>query len=150
MSKTAVLIVANRTASTPAMLAEVHRRRETCRFGVMVPPEAESDWSAADACRLVGRAAEQEVEAVEPGANAAETIHDLVARGDYREIILSTVPEHHHLWHRHGLTDRVQELGVTVTAIPPELGQWGPIEGFPDGWVPKEVSPAAVAGFGNY
>jgi hypothetical protein len=33
-----VLIVANRTASTPALLAEVHRRRESCRFGVMVPP----------------------------------------------------------------------------------------------------------------
>ena len=73
MSETKVLVVANRTASTPAMLAEVHRRRETCSFGVMVPPEAESDWSADD---------------------------------------------------RHGLTDRVQHLGVAVTLIPPELGQW--------------------------
>jgi len=150
MSETTVLVVANRTASTPAMLAEVHRRRDTCSFGVMVPPEAESDWSADDACRIIGRAAEQEVSPVEPGENATATIHDLVEGGTYQEIILSTVPEHHHLWHRHGLTDRVQHLGIPVTLIPPELNQWGPIEGFPDGWTPKAASPAAIAGFGNY
>jgi hypothetical protein len=150
MSETTVLVVANRTASTPALLAEVHRRRETCRFGLMVPPEAESDWSADDAARLVGRAAEQEVAAVEPGPNAAATIHDLVETGTYEEVILSTVPEHHHLWHRHGLTDRVQELGVRVTVIPPETANWAPVEGFPDDWTPKAISPAAIAGFGNY
>jgi hypothetical protein len=116
----------------------------------MVPPEAESDWSADDARRLVGRAAEQGVDAVEPGANAAATIHDLVQSGAYQEVILSTVPAHHHLWHRHGLTDRVQELGVPVTVIPPEIDDWGPVEGFPEDWTPKAVSPAAVAGFGNY
>jgi hypothetical protein len=116
----------------------------------MVPPEAESDWSADDAARLVGRAADHEVAAVEPGPNAAATIHDLVETGTYREVILSTVPEHHHLWHRHGLTDRVQQLGVRVTAIPPETANWGPVEGFPDDWTPKAISPAAIAGFGNY
>jgi hypothetical protein len=145
-----VLVVANRTSSTPALLAEVHRRAETCRFGLMVPPEAESDWSLDDALRLVGRAAGQDVTAVEHGTNAADTIHDLVASGDYQEIVLSTVPEHHHLWHRHGLTDRVQQLGVPVTVIPPELNNWGPVAGFPDDWTPKAVSPAAIAGFGNY
>jgi hypothetical protein len=150
MSEATVLVVANRTASTPALLAEVHSRRETCSFGVLVPPEAESDWSPEDAVRLVGRAAEQEVAAVEPGENAAATIHDLVERGDYAEIILSTVPEHHHLWHRHGLTDRVQHLGVPVTVIPPDMDNWGPVEGFPEDWTPKAISPAAIAGFGNY
>ncbi len=69
MSETTVLVVANRTAATPAMLHEVHSRRETSRIAVMVPPE---------------------------------------------------------------------------------LGQWGPVEGFPGGWTPKEVPPAAIAGFGNY
>ena len=118
MSETTVLVVANRTAATPAM--------------------------------LVGRAAEQGVDAGEPGENAAATIQDLVEAGTYQEIIVSTVPEHHRLWHRHGLTDRVQHLGVTVTVIPPELNQWGPVEGFPDGWTPKAANPGAIAGFGNY
>ena len=46
MPETKVLVVANRTASTPAMLAEVHRRRETCSFGVMVPVEGFPDgWT---------------------------------------------------------------------------------------------------------
>jgi hypothetical protein len=147
---TTVLIVANRTASTPALLAEVHRRAGTCLFGLMVPPEADQDWSVEDALRLVGRATGAEVASVETGSDAAATVHDLVERGDYDEIILSTVPEHHARWHHHKLPDRIQRLGVPVTVIPPEMANWGPVEGFPPDWTPQAVSPAAVAGFGNY
>lgn len=70
--------------------------------------------------------------------------------GDYNEIILSTVPEHHARWHHHKLPDRVQRLGIPVTVIPPEISNWGPVHGFPPEWTPTAVSPAAVAGFGNY
>ena len=149
-SEAPVLVVANRTSSTPALLAEIHRRRESCRYALMVPAGAESDWSLDDALQLVGRAAHKEVTAVDPGTDPVATIHDLLVRGEYGEVILSTRTEHHHLWHRHGLTDRVQELGVPVTVIPPEMDGWGPVAGFPDDWTPKMVSPAAVAGFGNY
>jgi hypothetical protein len=109
--KTNVLIVANRTASTPAMVAEVKRRAGACRFGLMVPPEAKHDWSAEDALRLVGRAAR---------------------------------------WHHHKLPDRIQHLGVPVTVFPPNPDNWRPVHGFPPEWAPAAVSPAAVAGFGNY
>jgi hypothetical protein len=149
-----VLIVANRTASTPAMLAEVQRRADTCRgFGLMVPPEAHeehSDWATEDALRLVGRAACGDVATIEPGSDAAITVHDLVARGEYDEIILSTVPAHHARWHHHKLPDRIQRLGVPVTVIPPEPDDWGPVEGFPPDWTPNAVNPGANAGFGNY
>jgi hypothetical protein len=149
-----ILIVANRTASTPAMLAEVHRRAPECGdLGLMVPPESgkhTEDWSLDDAQRLIGRAAGKPVTAVDCGADAALTIHDLVASGDYDEIILSTAPEHHARWHHHQLPDKIQKLGVPVTVIPPELDNWKPIEGFPDDWAPHEVNPAAIAGFGNY
>lgn len=145
-----ILVVANRTSSTPALLAEVKRRASSCRFGLMVPPEAHDDWSVADAARLVGRAARAEVAVVDPGPDAAATVHELVDRGEYQEIILSTVPAHHARWHHHKLPDRIQRLGVPVTVIPPELERWGPVEGFPPEWTPSAVSPAAVAGFGNY
>ena len=112
--------------------------------------EEEQDWTLEDALRIVGRAAGAEVTAVEPGAEAAITIHDLVESGEYDEIILSTVPEHHLRWHHHKLPDKILRLGVPVTVIPPEIEKWGPIQGFPDEWAPKEISPAATAGFGNY
>lgn len=150
MTQTAVLIVANRTASTPALLAEVKRRAESCRFGLMVPPDAEHDWSLDDAVRIVHRATGAEVAEVQPGSDAAASVHDLVESGDYTEIILSTVPAHHLRWHHHRLPDRIQRLGVPVTVIPPELDHWVPVEGFPPEWTPSPVSPAAIAGFGNY
>jgi hypothetical protein len=151
---TTILIVANRTASTPALLAEVQRRAGTCRgFGLMIPPEADaeaSDWAVDDALRLVGRAAGAAVVAVEPGPDAAAAVHDLVAQGEYDEIILSTVPAHHARWHHHKLPDRIERLGVRVTVIPPELDNWGPVEGFPPDWTPHAANPAGMAGFGNY
>ena len=119
----------------------------------MIPPEAEADgtdWAPSDALRLVGRAAGAAVAPVECGPDAAATVHDLVEQGEYDEIILSTVPAHHARWHHHGLPHRIQRLGVPVTVIPPELDNWGPVEGFPPDWVPHAVSPAAMAGFGNY
>ena len=149
-----ILIVANRTASTPALLAEVQRRSPGCAgLGLMVPPEKAEDavdWSRDDAVRLVGQGAGRDVTAVDCGEDAALTVHDLVAAGDYDEIILSTAPEHHARWHHHKLPDRIQKLGVPVTVIPPELDDWKPVEGFPESWAPHEVNPAAIAGFGNY
>ena len=73
-----------------------------------------------------------------------------MAQGEYDEIILSTVPEHHARWHHHKLPDRIKRLGIPVTVIPPELEKWGPVEGFPPEWQAHAVSPAAIAGFGNY
>ena len=149
-----ILVVANRTASTPAMLALVHERAAGCRaLGLMVPPEADKDavdWSLDDALRLVSRAAGKPVTAVANGPDAAVTVHDLVAAGDYDEIILATVPAHHARWHHHDLPQKIQKLGVPVTVVPPELDNWRPVEGFPPDWAPHAVSPAAIAGFGNY
>jgi hypothetical protein len=149
-----ILVVANRTSSTPALLAVVQQRAATCAgLGVMVPPEGEKgavDWSLDDAMRLIGRAAGMPVTAVANGPDAAVSVHELVAAGDYDEIILSTVPAHHARWHHHDLPHRIQKLGIPVTVIPPELDDWKPVEGFPQEWAPHPVSPAATAGFGNY
>jgi hypothetical protein len=63
------LIVANRTASTPALLAEIKRRAGSGeRFALLVPPEKGSDvhdWTLEDATALVEKACGSEVECVD-------------------------------------------------------------------------------------
>jgi hypothetical protein len=149
----AVLVVANSTASTPALLGEVQLRAKTgARFLLLIPPvsEKESDWTAEDAQRLLGRACGAGVECIDAGPNPADTIHRAVADGACGEVIVSTRPEHHVLWFHHDLPARLQDLSVPVTVIPPEPDSWGPIEGFPPDWVPHAASPSGIAGLGNY
>lgn len=149
-----VLVVANRTASTPALLAEVERRGKLgARFTLLIPPESghgHVDWTAEDAVSLLERACGGSIDRIDAGANAADTIHRSVAGGDCDEVIVSTQPEHHVLWFHHDLPARLSDLGVPVTVIPPEPQSWGPIEGFPPDWVPHAASPAGIAGLGNY
>jgi hypothetical protein len=148
-----ILIVANRTASTPALLDRVRSdAREGASFILLIPPETGDavDWSAEDACSLLGAAAGSTVTTVDAGEDAAKTVHQMVAEGQCREVILSTQPEHHHRWFHHDLPQKMQDLSVRVTVIPPEPSGWGPIKGFPDDWVPGAVNPAGTAGLGNY
>jgi len=148
-----ILIVANRTASTPALLEHVRGcARDGATFTLLIPPETGDaiDWSASDACRLVGAAAGTTVETADPGSDAAATVHTLVAEGKCDEVILSSQPEHHRRWFHHDLPQRMQDLGVPVTVIPPEPSGWGPVAGFPPDWVPGAVNPAGTAGLGNY
>jgi hypothetical protein len=149
-----VLVVANLTASTPVLLKEVEQRAATgARFSLLIPPDTRrhaTDWSSEDAVAMLERACKGSVDTVDCGANAAETIHRVVAAGEYDQVILSTPEEHHHVWVHHDLPSRLTDLGVPVAVIPPEPQKWGPIEGFPPDWVPHAVSPAGNAGIGNY
>jgi len=72
---------------------------------------------------------------------AAATIGELVEQGTCDEILLSTPPEHHPHWHRHGLPDQIQKLDIPVTVIPPDPTGWSYAHGFPDDWVRTEVGP---------
>jgi len=141
-----LLIVANRTESAPHLLEEVERRaRAGCDLTLMVPPERQPDapdWTPEDAKALVERAAKgRPVVLVDCGRDAAATVAEIAHQGGCDEILLSTPPEHHHLWHRHGLTDKIKELGVPVTVIPPDPTGWSYAHGFPDEWVRTEVGP---------
>lgn len=141
-----LLIVANRTESTPRLLEEVERRaRGGCDFMLMVPPERHPDapdWTTDDALELIGRAAHgRPVARVDCGADAAATIGELVEQGACDEILLSTPAEHHPHWHRHDLPKRIQALGLPVSVIPPDATGWSYAHGFPDAWVRTEVGP---------
>ena len=51
-----VLVVANRTASTPALLHEVQQRAPNCSVvGLLIPPQADGDWTAG-LCTQIDRA----------------------------------------------------------------------------------------------
>jgi hypothetical protein len=110
-----------------------------------VPPERHPDapdWTPEEGLELVRRAAAgRQVELVDCGGDAAATIGDLVEQGTCDEIVLSTPPEHHTHWHRHGLPKQIQALGVPVTVIPPDPSGWSYSHGFPDDWVRPEISP---------
>jgi hypothetical protein len=141
-----LLVVANRTESTPRLLEEIERRaREECEITLIVPPERHPDapdWTHEVALDLVRRAAQgRPVELVDSGADAAATIGELVESGACDEILLSTPPEHHPHWHRHSLPKRIKALGVPVTVIPPDPSGWSYSHGFPDDWVRVEAGP---------
>src|SRR5690349_15963456 len=142
-----LLVVANRTESTPHLLDEVQRRAlaGTSEFALIVPPERHPDapdWSPDEALALIKRSAKgQSVELVDCGDDAAATIGTLVEQGKFDEILLCTPPEHHKHWHRHSLPKRIQELGIPVTMIPPDSTGWSSGHGFPDDWVRLEVGP---------
>jgi hypothetical protein len=149
-----VLVVANRTASTPALLKEVEARAHGgAQFSLLIPPDTphdHADWSLADAVGLLERACGGTVDTVDAGPNSADTIHRVMAAGDYDQVIVSTPEEHHRLWFHHDLPSRLTDLGVPVAVIPPEPHKWGPIEVFPPDWVPHAASPGGIAGLGNY
>ncbi len=141
-----LLVVANRTESAPQLLKAVEDRAGAgCEITLLIPPERDPDapdWTPETALGLVRRAAgDQPVTLVEPGENAAETIHGLVERGECDEILLSTAREHHEHWHRHTLPKRLQDLDIPVTVIPPDATGWSYSHGFPPEWVRPEAGP---------
>ena len=108
-----ILVVANRTASTPAMLGEVQRRaKEGARFVLLIPPvhpDDPIDWSAGDARALLERAGAGTVEEVDGGEDAALRVHELVHAREYDAVIVSTVQHHLERWRHH---DRVCVVGI--------------------------------------
>jgi hypothetical protein len=137
-----VLVVANRTASTPMLLAEVARRaREGASFTLLVPPERDADrdldWTREDALDLLRRSADGEVAWLDCGADALQTIHGAVDAGGFDAIIVSTVPEHLGRWLHHDLPHRIEHLGLPIVVVPPEPD--APLDddlarGMPSGW----------------
>jgi hypothetical protein len=148
-----ILVVANRTASTPMLLEEVHRRAGFgVQFGLMVPPceSSHADWSAAEALDLMTRSCRDAVDVVEPGEDAVATIHGKVADGAFGEIILSTPRAHHLRWLHHDMPNRLHDLSCPVMVIPPEPDAPELTEGAPSALGPHVINPGATAGFGNY
>ncbi len=126
-----VLVVANRTAATPALLEAVRARaaQSPAWFHLVVPdPEHDHlrhphDHSAGDkslalALPLIRDAAGGHADgSVSIRHDAMDAIEETLRTGDFDEIILSTLPRHVSHWLHLDLPSRVAHLGLPLTTI---------------------------------
>ena len=118
-----ILVIANRTASTPMMLDGIaERARAGASFTLLIPPDHghHDDWSREVALELVGGATGGDVASLDSGADPLDAVHRAVSDGEFDELIVCTAPTHLARWVHHDLPHRLQELGLPVLVIPPE------------------------------
>jgi len=128
-----ILIVAHRTAATPGLLDAVRERarRGPCAFTLVVPrpywdPDTEeAALTLALALPLLDEAADGHVEGVVGDSDPLVAARELLAGGNFDEVIVSTLPEHVSRWLRRDLPHRIEQLGVPVTVVTARAGRPG-------------------------
>ena len=129
-----VLVVANKTAATPALLDAVRERasRGPCTFTLLVPNTAhglhrvvdpeDQDRSEAEttlelALPLLSDAAGRRVEGLIGDPEPLSAVQDAINLHGFDEIILSTLPTRVSRWLRLDLPHKVAGLGLPVTTV---------------------------------
>jgi hypothetical protein len=134
MEPTRVLIVAHKTAATPALLEAVRERaaKGPCTFTLLVPnavgglakvmdPEDQPEDATRDvlalAIPLLEDAAGGRVAGIVGDANPMDAVQDALNLHGFDEIILSTLPARVSRWLHLDLPSKVGGLGLPVTTI---------------------------------
>jgi uncharacterized membrane-anchored protein len=127
-----VLVVTNKTEATPALVEAMRKRAAAgpARFFLLVPnpdhlPFDRIAKDATDGEKVLESALprlqeESGVEVEGRVANSPNAYDDIVAAlngGDYREIILETLPSHVSHWLHFDLPERVAHLGYPLTTV---------------------------------
>jgi hypothetical protein len=129
-----VLVVANKTAATPALLDAVRERasRGPCTFTLLVPntphglhrvvdPEdqdrSEAETTLELALPLLSEAAGRRVDGLIGDPEPLSAIQDAINLHGFDEIILSTLPTRVSRWLRLDLPHKVAGLGLPVTTV---------------------------------
>jgi hypothetical protein len=129
-----VLVVANRTAATPGLIAAVRSRAAEggCAFTLLVPnyvsgleriadPEGHGESDAKAVLRralpLLEEAAGGSVEGLVGDPDPLTAIHDAVNVHGFDEIIVSTLPQRVSRWLHLDLPSKLNGLGLAVTTI---------------------------------
>lgn len=131
---TRVLVVANRTAATPALIDAVRERaaRGPCTFTLLVPhtahglhrvvdPEdqgqSEAEETLALALPLLEKAAGSPVQGIVGDPEPLAAIQDAVNVHGFDELIISTLPKRFSRWLRLDLPHKAAGLGLPVTTV---------------------------------
>jgi hypothetical protein len=120
-----VLIVAYRTAATPALLEAVRDRaaHAPVRFTLLVPrsywdPDTEEAALTLElALPLLDQAADDRVDGLIGAPDPFVAVQDALAREPFDEVIVSTLPARVSHWLRRDLPSRVEQLGLPVTVV---------------------------------
>jgi hypothetical protein len=131
-----VLVVAHKTAATPALLEAVRARAERgpARFCLLVPNSPQANWHVVHRARyqkvtqaeevvllalpLIEAAAGGSVEcSVSRREDPMDAIEETLFASDFDEIILSTLPRSLSRWLHMDLPRRVAHLGLPVTTV---------------------------------
>jgi hypothetical protein len=122
-----VLIVANRTAATQALIEAVRERaaRGPCDFTLLVPQliaeeafgEDEARMTVELAIPLLQDAAGGEVPAVIGTSDAMLAVERVLVHQHFDEVIVSTLPERVSHWLKRDLPTRIERLGLPVTVV---------------------------------
>ncbi len=131
---TRVLVVANRTAATPALLDAVRERAAggPCTFTLLIPhtahglhrlvdPEdqgqSEAEAMLELALPLLEKAAGAPVEGLIGDPEPLAAIQDAVNLHGFEEIVISTLPKRFSRWLRLDLPHKAGGLGLPVTTV---------------------------------
>jgi hypothetical protein len=133
-SRSRVLVVAHKTAATPALIAAVRERAAAgdASFTLLVPNAAhglhrmvdaedvdhsEADQIVALAVPLLEEAVGGPVESRVGDANPLDAIHDAVNADGFDEIIISTLPTRVSRWVKLDLPSKLSGLGLPITVV---------------------------------
>ena len=123
-----ILIVANRSVATPAVLEELRRRAaaEPCEFALLIPDASDpatAGWVLRRAVKLFQKAVGSPVEGlVASGEDPFEAVEAAVRDRPFDEIIISTLPAGGSKWLEQGLPARVSRLGPPVSVVTSAAG----------------------------
>jgi len=131
MSDRHILIVANRTAASPKLLAAVAGRAASgpCRFTLLVPrpywdPDTEEAAITLElAIPLLDAAAGSHVQGIVGPTDPYEAVRQTLERDKYDEIIVSTLPARVSRWLHLDLAHRFERFGVPVSVVTAEQAE---------------------------
>jgi hypothetical protein len=122
-----ILVVANKTAATPALIEAVRERarKGACSFALLVPQLAcevpygdeEARKTLELAIPLLEEAAGGEVTPMIGPADALLAVERVLVRERFDEVIVSTLPERVSQWLRRDLPSRIERLELPVTVV---------------------------------